>query len=95
MISQYNLKPDEYYGVKNMMQFIAKRLTMRGFIVMDQDFGQKYMKEHQEKVQKWISEGALKTKEDVTKGIDNAMEGLVGIFHGKNFGKAVLEVAES
>jgi len=33
MISQYNLSPDKNYGVKNLMQVVAKRITMRGFIV--------------------------------------------------------------
>lgn len=93
MISQYNLKPEEMYGVKNLVRLIDNRLTMRGFLVFDPDFGPKYSKEHQEKVQRWIKEGTIKTKESVTKGMDNAPEGLVGMFHGKNFGKAVLEVA--
>lgn len=33
MISQYNTSPDKAYGVKNLMQVVAKRLTIRGFIV--------------------------------------------------------------
>jgi NADPH-dependent curcumin reductase CurA len=28
-------------------------------------------------------------------GIDNAAEGLVGIFQGKNFGKAVLKIKDA
>jgi NADPH-dependent curcumin reductase CurA len=30
---------------------------------------------------------------DVTKGIDNAAEGFIGMLAGKNFGKAILEIA--
>ena len=33
MISQYNTPSAEMYGIKNMFNFIRKRLTMRGFIV--------------------------------------------------------------
>lgn len=33
MISQYNLPPEKSYGVKNLMQIVGKRITMRGFIV--------------------------------------------------------------
>ncbi|KAK6434720.1 hypothetical protein LTR95_009092 [Oleoguttula sp. CCFEE 5521] len=94
MISQYNTPPDEAYGVKNMMQFVAKRLKMQGFIVSDENMGPKYHKEHQENVQKWISEGTFKAEMSVTEGIDNAGEGLLGLFSGKNFGKAVLEVSK-
>ncbi|KAK6439439.1 hypothetical protein LTR95_004364 [Oleoguttula sp. CCFEE 5521] len=94
MISQYNTPPDQAYGVKNMMQFVAKRLKMQGFIVSDENMGPKYHKEHQENVQKWISEGTFKAEMSVTEGIDNAGEGLLGLFSGKNFGKAVLEVSK-
>lgn len=55
--------------------------------------GPKYAKDHQEKLQKWISEGTFKAQQSVTKGIDNSAEGLIGMFEGKNFGKAVLEVS--
>ncbi|KAK3496039.1 hypothetical protein B0T13DRAFT_276477 [Neurospora crassa] len=94
MISQYNVKPGEAYGVKNLIQVVAKRLTMRGFIVFDKDFGPKYAKEHQEQLSKWIAEGSVKFKLHVTEGIDNAPKGLVGIFKGENFGKAVLHIKD-
>lgn len=94
MISQYNKPPADQYGVKNLMQVVAKRLKMQGFIVMDPGFGPKYYKEHQEKVQKWIHEGTFKSQQSITHGMDNSAEGLLGLFEGKNFGKAVLEVAK-
>ena len=94
MISQYNVSsPSEMYGVKNMAQFVAKRLTMRGFIVGDPDMGAKYAAEHQKNVAKWISEGSLKTQQSVTIGIDNGIDGFLGMLRGENFGKAVLEIA--
>ncbi|GAB7344209.1 hypothetical protein MBLNU457_2100t1 [Dothideomycetes sp. NU457] len=94
MISQYNLPPEESYGVKNLMQFVAKRLEMRGFIVGDKDMGPVYAADHQKNVQKWVAEGQFKPKSFETVGMDNAPEGLVGIFKGKNFGKAVLTLAK-
>ncbi|KAL4989249.1 hypothetical protein BDW68DRAFT_75296 [Aspergillus falconensis] len=88
MISQYNTAP---YPIKNISYVLTKRLTMRGFIVGDAGMGDKYTKEHQENVQKWIKDGSFKTLIHETEGIDNAAEGLVGIFYGKNLGKAVLK----
>ncbi|EPS25542.1 NADP-dependent oxidoreductase RED1 [Penicillium oxalicum] len=88
MISQYNSAP---YPIKNIQNVLVKRITMRGFIVADADMGPIYTKEHQERVQKWIKEGSFKVLLHETNGIDNAAEGLVGIFHGKNMGKAVLK----
>ncbi|USP79216.1 NAD(P)-binding protein [Curvularia clavata] len=94
MISQYNAKPGEQYPIRNLMQVVAKRLTMRGFIVGDENMGPKHAKEHQEKLQKWLSEGSFKSKLSVTEGIDNAVEGFLGMLEGKNFGKAVLQIAD-
>ncbi|KAG9188208.1 hypothetical protein G6011_02131 [Alternaria panax] len=94
MISQYNAKPGEQYPITNLMQVVAKRLTIRGFIVSDENMGPKHHKEHQEKLQKWLSEGTFKAKISVTEGIDNAVDGFIGMLEGKNFGKAVLQIAD-
>lgn len=95
MISQYNVKSaEDRYPIKNLMSVVAKRLTIRGFIVGDADMGPKYFVEHQKNVQKWIHEGTYKPQMSVTEGIDNAGEGLIGLFEGKNFGKAVLEISK-
>jgi len=90
MVSQYNAKPGEQYPIRNLMNVVGKRITMRGFIVGDENMGPKHAKEHQEKLQKWLSEGTFKSKLSVTEGIDNAVEGFIGMLSGSNFGKAVL-----
>ena len=45
-------------------------------------------------MQKWIKDKKIKVKITVTEGIENAAEGLVGMLEGKNFGKAVLKIAD-
>lgn len=94
-ISQYNLKPEELYGVKNLMTIVGRRITMRGFIVGDADMGPKYYKDHQEKMQKWLSEGSFKATLHTTDGIDKAGEAFVGLLRGENFGKAVIKIADA
>ncbi|RMZ73756.1 hypothetical protein GMOD_00004546 [Pyrenophora seminiperda CCB06] len=94
MISQYNTKPSEQYPIRNLMNVVAKRLTIRGFIVADANMGPKHAKEHQEKLSKWLAEGTFKAKISTTEGIDNAVEGFLGMLEGKNFGKAVLQIAD-
>lgn len=94
MISEYNTAPAERYPIRNMMNVVAKRIKMQGFIVGDANMGPKYAAEHQKNVQKWIHEGTYKPQLSVTEGIDNAAEGLLGLFQGKNFGKAVLEISK-
>jgi NADPH-dependent curcumin reductase CurA len=94
MISQYSAKPEEVYGVKNLMKVVSQRLTIRGFIVSDANMGPKYGKEHQQRVGAWLADGSFRFKTHVTKGIDNSVEGLLGMLSGKNFGKAVLRIAD-
>ncbi|GJN76934.1 hypothetical protein PLIIFM63780_000422 [Purpureocillium lilacinum] len=92
MISEYNAKPEERYGIKNLMYIVTKQILFQGFIVSKPGFGPAYYKEHQETLSKWLADGSVKAKLDVVEGIDNAAEGLVGMLEGKNFGKAVLKI---
>lgn len=92
MISQYNKKPEEIYGVKNVMKIVTQRITMRGFIVGDKNMGPRYVAERDENFGKWISEGQLAIKIDIIDGIDNGPEGFVGMLRGENFGKTVLKI---
>ncbi|KAF1988480.1 NAD(P)-binding protein [Aulographum hederae CBS 113979] len=94
MISQYNVPVENHYPIKNLFQVVSKRIKMQGFIVSDANMGPKYTKEHQEKLPKWIADGDFKVKMSTTVGIDNAVEGFIGMLEGKNFGKAVLEIAD-
>ena len=73
---------------------VSKRLTIQGFLVFDEEYGPKWADAHQRDVQQWIKDGDFKVKTHVTNGIENAAEGLVEIFEGGNFGKAVLKVAD-
>ncbi|KAF2476132.1 NADP-dependent leukotriene B4 12-hydroxydehydrogenase [Lindgomyces ingoldianus] len=94
MVSQYNLRPEELYPFRNLMQIVGKRLNIQGFIVGDANMGPRYAKEHQEKLQKWIADGTFKAQQSVTVGIDNGIDGFLGMLSGKNFGKAVLQIAD-
>lgn len=92
MISDYNKPPNERYGVKSLFQVVTKQILMQGYLVGDPEFGPAYAKEHEEKTQKWLSEGSIKAKLGVTEGIEHAAEGFVGMLEGKSFGKAVLKI---
>ncbi|KAI9709786.1 MAG: hypothetical protein M1820_003189 [Bogoriella megaspora] len=92
MVSQYNLKPGEQYPIKNLTLIVGKRIRMQGFIVGDPNM-RAYAAEHQKNVQKWISDGSFKVQMSVTEGIEHAGAGFVGMLEGKNFGKAVLQIA--
>ena len=93
MISQYN-KPDAH-GIRNLPFIIGKRLKLEGFIILDKAKDESFNKEFYSKVPKWIANGELKIKEDVTKGLEQAPEAIAGMFQGKNFGKAVVQIADN
>jgi NADPH-dependent curcumin reductase CurA len=94
MVSEYSRAAGERYGVKNLMYIVSKRITFRGFIVGDQNMGPLYFEERNKNIAKWLHDGSFKAKMSVTDGIDNAPEGFVGMLQGKNFGKAVLKIAD-
>ncbi|KAI1334509.1 hypothetical protein F5Y15DRAFT_429340 [Xylariaceae sp. FL0016] len=94
MIGSYNTPLEQREPVRNLIETFERRITIRGFVVSDEDFGRKYSKEHQTNVQKWIAEGSFTAKLHVTHGLEHAAEGFAEIFRGKNFGKAVLKIKE-
>lgn len=94
MISEYNKAKTERYGIKNTMFIVSKRITFRGFIVGDKDFGPKYFAERNKNISKWLADGTFKAKLSIVDGIDNGPEGFVGMLEGKNFGKTVLKIAD-
>lgn len=61
-------------------------------MVSDADTRQKYAKEHQENVAKWLTNKEIVYRESVTEGLGGAVDGFVGMLQGRNFGKAVLKV---
>ena len=92
-ISQYNLKPDEVYGVKNTGMMVRKRLSWQGFLVYDKNIMQ-HAKDRDENITKWIQEGSFKSFDHITEGMDNAVEGFLGMLKGENVGKAILKISD-
>ena len=88
MISMYNdIKPVP--GPVRLPYIISKKLTMKGFIVMD----------HFDKLEpfitdmgKWIAEGKIKWKETIVDGIENAPQAFIGLFKGENSGKMIVKI---
>ncbi|CAF1217399.1 unnamed protein product [Rotaria sp. Silwood1] len=91
MISQYN--EQDAHGIRNLIQIVAKRIKLQGFIITDKVRDPAFQKDFYSKVPQWILSGELKIKEDVTNGLEHAPEAVAGIFQGKNFGKAVIRIA--
>jgi NADPH-dependent curcumin reductase CurA len=72
-----------------MQQILVKRLTLRGFIVWD--FSSQ-MPEFLKDMTAWLKAGRIKYKEDITDGLENSPQELIGLLRGKNFGKKIIRV---
>jgi NADPH-dependent curcumin reductase CurA len=43
---------------------------------------------------RWVAEGSIRWREDVTEGLENAPTAFMGMLRGENRGKALVKVAE-
>jgi NADPH-dependent curcumin reductase len=70
---------------------LRKRISMRGFIIFD-DYGPRFG-EFAGEMSQWVADGKVKVREDIVFGLENAPEAFIGLLHGKNFGKLVIQLA--
>jgi NADPH-dependent curcumin reductase CurA len=76
-------------GPDNLSLAIGKRLTLRGFIVID------YFAEYPAwiaQAAKWLRDGELHVDETVVEGVDHAVDAFLGVLHGANTGKMLIKL---
>jgi NADPH-dependent curcumin reductase len=75
--------------IHNAVMFLTMRLTMRGFIVTEHlDRWSEALRE----LVPLVASGKLKYRETIAEGLPSAPEALVGLLHGKNFGKQLVKL---
>lgn len=75
-----------------MATLLKKRIRLQGFII-DQDYGHR-IHEFRQDMERWIKEGKIHYREQITDGLENAPDAFIGLLEGKNFGKVVIRLAE-
>lgn len=76
-------------GPRNLMMAIAKRLTLRGFIVSDHgDLAGEFYRT----VGPWLASGEIRYRETVLDGLDRTVEGFLGLATGANTGKMLIRL---
>ena len=76
-------------GPRNMMMFVSKRLTLRGFIVSDHgDLASEFYR----RAGTWLAEGSLKYRETYVDGLDHAVDAFLGLHRGDNTGKMLVRL---
>jgi NADPH-dependent curcumin reductase CurA len=90
MISQYNAT-EPTPAPRNLAQVIAKRLTIRGLLVIDHwHLQQQFVTE----IAPLVSSGEIKYSETFVDGIRNAPEAFLGLLSGANTGKMLVRLAD-
>ena len=77
-------------GPRNLMLAVARRLTLRGFIVGDHGH---LAGEFYRTVGPWLASGEVRTRETVVEGLDRMVEAFLGLGQGTNTGKMLVSVA--
>ena len=79
------------FGLALLRTLLMKRVSMRGFIISD-EYGPRF-EEFRAQMAAWLRDGAVRYREDVVDGLENAPEAFLGLLAGRNFGKLVVKVA--
>jgi NADPH-dependent curcumin reductase CurA len=88
-ISQYNVERPAPTFHPSLL--IVYRARMEGFLVTD--YAHRY-DEAAMRLARWVAEGKIRWREDVTEGLENAPAAFMGMLRGENRGKALVKVAE-
>ena len=88
-VSQYNLAEPEL-APRNLGFLIVFRARLEGFLIND------YVHRFPEGLQRlgrWLAEGKLTYREDVTEGLENAPRAFIGMLRGENRGKTLVRIS--
>ena len=88
-LSQYDGAPPPHgpRGIPGLI--VTKRLTLRGFVVMDFDAQREAALAD---LQGWVVSGQIKVQEDIVEGLENTPAALIGLLAGDNRGKRMVRV---
>jgi NADPH-dependent curcumin reductase len=96
LIAQYNaLASDAGPNLlpATMRQILSKSLTLRGFI--NYEFAAEHYAAFLQTVSAGIASGKIRYREDITEGFAQAPTAFIGMLEGRNFGKALVHVADA
>jgi NADPH-dependent curcumin reductase CurA len=90
--TQYDLPPEERYGVRNLFHVVAKRLTFQGYVTDPRSFTQEQFAEAASTLSKWLASGELVDQSTVIDHFDSIPTAILGLFAGVNTGKMLVRV---
>ncbi len=88
-IAEYGRSAAERAGLKNISQFVPRRLTMSGLFV--HDFEDRFPAAIAEMTD-WVLAGRLKHREEIEQGFERLPAAFTGLFRGENFGRRLVKL---
>lgn len=88
-ISQYNLEEPEM-GPRWLGHLIAREAKAEGFLVSS--YAEEFPRALAQ-LTRWLKQGKLKYREDVAQGIEAAPQAFIGMLHGRNQGKQLVQLS--
>lgn len=88
-ISDYDVKEENKYALKNYFNICTRSLTVQGFTLfqfLDQ------AESAGQALGALLQSGDLKAQETVLHGFDKVLDGLIGLFNGTNAGKMIISI---
>ena len=70
---------------------LQKRIKLQGFIILAH-YATRYA-DFRRDMEAWVAAGAVKMREDIVEGLENAPAAFIGLLEGRNFGKLVVRVS--
>ncbi len=79
-------------GPTLLRRILTKSLTIRGFI--QDEFVADHHDDFLRDMSAWITDGTVAYREDITPGLENALEAFRGLLSGRNVGKQLVQVSD-
>ena len=73
-----------------MSQVLTRSLTVRGFI--QDEFTRSHGRDFARDMPQWVADGAVRYREDIVEGLEQAPRAFRGLLRGRNFGKLLVQV---
>lgn len=80
------------HTIKSLLNIVVREVRIQGFLVYS--LRDKYVDEFHSDFVSRISKGEIQYKEHIVRGLENGGQAIVDVHTGKNFGKAVVVVAD-
>ncbi len=82
---------DQQPGPRNLFQLVLKRISSRGFIIVDH---LDRMPAFRSEAEQWLRDGEITLRESIVDGIESMPDALLGLYRGESIGKRLVRLPD-